>query len=149
MEEKLTLYGFPLFLLPLGLLVLLIVWRLRFKSMVGRIFDGRYASHIEFVDIRERLEVLNAECPTHAFEAKRVAKVSVQGHPILLIYGPVSGFVPTDEGSTSTKSVFAIGEGDDIEWMRRFSDVFELAFAGSTSSIFWVKVPQLIRLTSR
>jgi hypothetical protein len=83
MGVHLTVHDARLYLL-LGLLVFFIVWPLRLKSMVGRVFDGRAASELELAGIRERLDAINTECPTHTFAATRAANIPLQGHTVSL-----------------------------------------------------------------
>jgi predicted DNA binding protein len=93
--------------------------------------------------MRQKLEVVNEECPTHLFSATRVATVYLHGNSISLVYGHVVTRV--GRGGTE-RHVFAIADRNQADWMRRYSDVFEQAFSNSPWSIFWVKVPALLRL---
>lgn len=96
--------------------------------------------------MREKLEVVNSECPTHIFSATRLATVYLHENPISLGYGYV---VPRTWRGGAEKHVFALADQDQAEWMRRYSDLFEPAFSGSPWSIFWVRVPALLRLIKR
>jgi len=73
------------------------------RWIVSQLFDGHEMSQHELAAIRERLEALSAECPTHTFAATRAANVSLGGHPVSLVYGSV--IVPTARGANTTKSI--------------------------------------------
>jgi hypothetical protein len=96
--------------------------------------------------MRDRLEIVNEECPTHLFGAERVATVYLDEKPISLVYGFV---VPRVGRGGGDKCVFAIADQNQADWMPRYSDVFEPAFSGSPWSIFWVRVPPMLRLIRR
>jgi hypothetical protein len=70
----------------------------------------------------------------------------VHENPISLVYGFVVRQIW--EGGVE-RHVFAVADQDQADWMRRYSDIFEPAFAGSPWSIFWVKVPALLRQVRR
>ena len=117
------------------------------RYRISRIF-GREPSDIPALEtVRRKLDKINADCRRFAFGAQRIATVSLAGHNVLLIYGLV-GFIEALQGGVE-KRVYAIAEGDEIEWMRHFPDVFEFADSTASSAVFWVKVPALMRLAKR
>jgi hypothetical protein len=120
-------------------------WYLR--RLQSRLFVDASCDDPELDSFREALEEVNRECRTHSFFASRFAKTQLSGHPISLIQGWV--VVPMAEGANSERRIFAIAHRDESDWLRHFSDVFDLAFSGSVWSVFWVKLPTLMRLTRR
>lgn len=94
-----------------------------------------------------KLDQINAECQHTVFGAARVTSVMLAGHTVVLIYGLV-GSSRSLQGETWQR-VYTIAQGDEIEWMRRFPDVFDLAVSTLAGTVFWVKLSALIRLTSR
>ncbi len=146
MTASVTIHALRLYL-PLGMLVFITVRMLLFRSRVWRLFSSQPIDLGALEPIWRKLELINQECRTHVFGAKRIASVSLAGRTIQLIYGVVSVNAP--RGSSGSSHVYAIGEGDDADWMRHFPDVFDLAFAGSAGSVFWVRLPTLMRLTKR
>jgi hypothetical protein len=131
-------------LLSLLLFISLYFWRRR--RLVARLFAGKEGDGTALQEMREKLEAVNEECPAHLFAAERVATVYLHENPISLAYGMV---VPRIWKGGTDKQVFAIADEDQADWMRRYSDVFEPAFSGSHWTIFWVKVPVLLRLVRR
>jgi hypothetical protein len=122
------------------------LWLWRYRRLVSQLFAGREGDETAVQEMRQKLEVVNGESPTHLFSATRVATVYLHENPISLVYGQVVTRVW--EGGTE-RHVFALADRDQADWMRRYSDVFEPAFSGSPWSIFWVKVPALVRLIRR
>ena len=122
------------------------LWLWRRRRLVSQLFAGCEGDEIALKEMRQKLEAVNEECPTHLFGAERVATVYVDENPISLIYGYV---VPRIGRGSVSKCVFAITDQAQADWMRRYSNVFEPAFSGSPWSIFWVKVPALLRLVKR
>lgn|GEM_PF-6173582 len=122
------------------------LWLWRCRRLVSRLFAGREGDATALQEMRQRLELVNEESPTHLFNAERVATVYLDGNPISLVYG----FVVRQfwKGGVE-RHVFAVADQDQADWMRRYSNVFEPAFSGSRWSIFWVKVPALLRLIRR
>jgi hypothetical protein len=130
------------FALAFLILAFIPFWYWRYRRLVSELFAGREGDDAALQEMREKLEVVNSECPTHIFSATRLATVYLHENPISLGYGYV---VPrASEGPE--KHAFALADQDQADWMRRYSDVFEPAFSGSPWSIFWVKVPALLRL---
>jgi len=130
-----------------AVLVFIPLWRWHLRRLTTRLFEGREGDATALSEMRDTLEAVNRECRTHTFSAARVATISLHDHPICLVDGSV--IVPTARGAHTEKSVFAVADRDEADWLRRYSDIFELAFAGSAWSIFWVKLPTLTRLTMR
>jgi hypothetical protein len=116
------------------------------RRLVARIFaDPSDDSALQ--DVRAAIEEVNKECGTHNFFASRLGTVVFRDHPISLVDGwalPLTG-----KGAANERCVFAIARGDEAHWLRCFSDVFEPAFSGSVWSVFWVRLPTLMRLTKR
>lgn len=132
--------------LALLVLALIPLWWGRYRRLVSELFAGREGDDTALQEMRQKLEVVNEECSTHIFSATRVATVYLHENPISLVYGYV---VPrVGEGGTG-RYVFALADQNQADWMRRYSDVFEPAFSASLWSIFWVKVPALVRLIRR
>jgi hypothetical protein len=122
------------------------LWLWRCRRLVSRLFAGREGDKTALQEMRQKLEVVNEECSTHLFGAERVATACLHENPISLVYG----FVVRQAWKGGVeKHVFAVVDQDQTDWMQRYSDVFEPAFSGSRSSIFWVKVPTLLRLIKR
>jgi hypothetical protein len=122
------------------------LWLWRRRRLVSQLFAAHEGDEIALEEMRQKLEAVNEECPTHLFSAERVATVYLHENPISLVYGFVVRQVW--EGGVE-RHVFAVADRDQADWMRRYSDVFEPAFSGSPWSIFWVKVPALLRLVRR
>jgi len=122
------------------------LWFWRRRRLVSRLFAGREGDETALREMRQKLEVVNEESPTHLFNAERVATVYLHENPVSLAYG----FVVRQfwKGGVE-RHVFAVADQDQADWMRRYSDVFEPAFSGSRWSIFWVKLPALLRLIRR
>lgn len=121
-------------------------WWWRYRRAVSRLFAGREGNHAALQEMRQKLEVVNGECRTHLFSAARVATVYLHENPISLVYGYV---VPLSGQGDSDKHLYALAGQDQADWMRLNSDVFKPAFSGSRWSIFWVRVPVLLRLLKR
>jgi hypothetical protein len=119
------------------------LWLWRCRRLVSRLFAGREGDKTALQEMRQKLEVVNEECPTHLFGAERVATVYLDGNPVSLAYGLVAR--QAWKGGVE-RYVFAVTDQDQADWMRRYSNVFEPAFSGSRWSIFWVRVPALLRL---
>jgi hypothetical protein len=118
----------------------------RYRRLASELFAGREGDDTALQEMRQKLDVVNSECPTHMFSATRMATVYLHENPISLVYGYV---VPLVGRGGTEKHVFALAGQDQADWMRLYSDVFEPAFSGSPWSIFWVKVPALVRLIRR
>src|ERR1700730_10625885 len=132
--------------LALLVLALIPLWWWRYRRLVSQLIAGREGDETALQEMRQKLEIVNGECPTHIFSATRVATVYLHENPISLVYGHVVTRVW--EGGTE-RHVFAVADQNQADWMRRYSDVFEPAFSASPWSIFWVKVPALLRLVRR
>jgi hypothetical protein len=128
------------------LFALIPLWLWRRHRLVSQLFAGCEGDQTVLQQMRDRLEVVNEECPTHLFGAERVATVYLDQKPISLVYGFV---VPRIGRGGGGKYAFAVADQKQADWMRRYSNVFEPAFSGSPWSIFWVKVPALLRLVKR
>ena len=137
-----TLAGWLLFFC-LAFIPLWFWWR---RRLVARLFAGREGDATALREMRQKLEVVNEECPTHLFGAERVATVYLDDNPISLGYGLVAR--RAWKGGVE-RYPFAVADQDQADWMRRYSSVFEPAFSGSRWSIFWVKVSALLRLIER
>ena len=98
-------------------------------------------------DIHEALQELNRESRTHTFSAERVGQISLRDHPVTLVDGWI--IVHDADGADRRKCVFAVAHRDEADRLRRLSDVFNLVFAGSVWSVFWVKLSTEMRLTKR
>ena len=116
--------------------------RLASRMFADVVWDGEAMQHM-----LEALEEVNRESRTHTFSAERVARISLRDHPVTLVDGWI--VVHTAEGSDHQKCAFAVAHRDETDRLRHLSDVFDLAFAGSVWSVFWVKLPTLMRLTRR
>ncbi len=123
------------------------VYAWRTRRLTRRLFAGREVSATELDEIRTVLEAVNRECKGRAFGAARAAHIPLHGKLVCLVDGSVVA-VAGDDVATA-RPVFAVADRDEASWLRVFSDVFEIAFAGSQWSIFWVKVPALLRITKR
>lgn len=132
--------------LLLLMLAFIPLWFWRCRWLVTRLFAGREGDETVLQEMRQKLEVVNEECTTHLFGAERVATAYLHENPVSLVYGFVVGQVWR---GGAERHVFAVADQDQADWMRRYSDVFEPAFSGSRWSIFWVKVPALLRLIKR
>jgi hypothetical protein len=136
---------------PLALLVaLLAFWGFsswQFRRRVACLFDPQETDEHELHRVSNQLDALNERCPTNSFSAQRLTHIDLRGQDILLVYGRV--FAHGARGSASAMSIYALGKGEQAEWMSRFSDIFDLAFTSSEISVFWVKLAALIRLTKR
>ncbi len=136
---------------PLALLLLISslwgLWSWQRRRALRYFFDAQDTNERELREITEQLAKFSEYCPTNSFYAERLAHIDLQGHDTLLIYGRVFAHGP--RGSSSNMSIYALGTGEDADWMRRFSDVFELAFTYSDMSVFWVRLGTLMRLTRR
>lgn len=122
-------------------------WWWQYRRAVSELFAGCDGDGAALQEVREKLEVVNSECPTHVFSATRLATVYLHENPISLVQGYV---VPLGGKAVSAqKHVFALAGQDQADWMRLYSDVFEPAFSGSQASIFWVRVTALLRLIKR
>jgi hypothetical protein len=122
-------------------------WSWQRRGALRYFFDAQKTDESELQQVSEHLETLSEHCSSNSFYAERLAHTALQGHDILLVYGRVFAHGP--RGSSSNMSIYALGSGEDAEWMRRFSDVFELAFTYSDLSVFWVRLGTLMRLTRR
>lgn len=120
------------------------LWRWRFRRVASRFFAEHHSGEEALREVRHKLEQVNRDCRSHVFAAEKVARFSLSDQPVCLVDGWV--IVATDNGANSQRSVFAIADRDQADWMRRYSDVFEPAVSGSSCSIFWVKLPELMRL---
>lgn len=135
--------------LYVGLLLLLFIasqtWL--FRHRLSRLFRRWPTDPAKLEEVRAQLDEIHEESPLHIFTAKRATEILLRGHPIVVAHGTVS--VPSAKGSSTTLSVFSIAEGDETEWMKHFPDVFEVAFTGKRFTVFWVKLPVLIRLSEQ
>lgn len=135
------------FCILFGMLALVLIYFGVSRYRVRRLFGRGQTDSTALGPVRRKLDEINANCRRFVFSAQRLTTVSLAGHSIVLIYGLV-GFIEPMEGGTGMR-VYTIAEGDEIEWMRHFPDVFELADSTASSAIFWVKLPALMRLTKR
>ena len=129
----------------LGLMAFVCIYFGMERYRVWRIFGSAYRDMTGLEPVRRQLEKINAEGRRFVFSAERVADLSLAGHGIRLVYGLV-GFIEPMQGGTGRR-VYVIAEGDEIVWMRHFPDVFEVADFTSSSAVFWVNLPALMRLT--
>jgi hypothetical protein len=117
------------------------------RRLATRMFADQQSDESALQHVRAAIEEVNTECRTHNFFASRLGTVVFRDHAISLVDGwalPLAG-----KGATNVRCVFVIARGDESHWLRRFSDVFEPAFSGSVWSVFWVRLPTLMRLTRR
>lgn len=124
----------------LFLLLTLSGWR--FRRLVARLFANHQFNEPTLKDVRERVDLIDQECPRFTFAAERVANVSFRGQKVSIICGPIAW---SDAITHSNKCAYAIADADQSHWMRQNSDVFEPAFTGSQDSVFWVNIPKLLR----
>lgn len=129
----------------LGMFAVVVIYFGLERYRVWRVFGPRRPDNAGLAAVRRQLGRINAECRRFVFSAERVAKVSLAGQSIEVVYGLV-GFIEPMAGGTG-KRIYAIAEGDEIAWMRLFPDVFEVADFTSTSAVFWVNLAALMRLT--
>lgn len=136
----------PLLLLLFFLLLFffLIWWRpRRFRA---QLFSKQFDVDTTVAFQESVLREINQECTHYPFVAERLAHVPFRGQEISIVYGSVAWSM--DE--TSIKQCFyAVADAQQSQWMRQHSDVFEAAFIGTAFSVFWVKIPALLRLTRR
>jgi hypothetical protein len=127
------------------LLVFLLFWTWRRRRFRAQLFSENQcdvATTIAFQDTA--LREVNRQCAQFTFGAERLARVPVRGEYIAIVYGPVSW--STDETNVE-RCFYAVADAQQSRWMSQNSDVFEPAFIGSTFSVFWVRMPALVRLT--
>jgi len=117
------------------------------RRLAARIFADHESDEPALEDVRAAIEEVNRECRTHTFFASRLATIVFHDHSISLVDG--WALVLAGKGASNVRCVFVVARGDESHWLRRFSDVFEPAFSGSVWSVFWVKLPTLMRLTRR
>jgi hypothetical protein len=117
------------------------------RRLATRIFADHESDEPALEDVRAAIEEVNRECRTHTFFASRLATIVFHDHPISLVDGWALAWPA--KGASNVRCVFVVARGDESHWLRRFSDVFEPAFSGSLWSVFWVKLPTLMRLTNR
>jgi hypothetical protein len=115
------------------------------RRLAARMFTDHESAEPALGEVRVALEEVNRECRTHTFFASRLATIAFHDHPISLVDG--WALVLAGKGANNVRCVFTVAHGDEAHWLRRFSDVFEPAFSGSVWSVFWVKLPTLMRLT--
>ena len=117
------------------------------RRLASRMFaDGDWDAEA-LQGMHETLEEVNRESRTHTFSAERVSTISLRDHAVTLVDGWI--VVQTAEGADHEKCVFAVAHRDDADRLRHSPDVFNLVFAGSVWSVFWVKLATLMRLTKR
>ena len=131
--------------IPLAVLAFMVIHVGLFRYRVRRIFGPEQPYIAALEPVWRRLDEINADIPSHVFGALRITTVALGGRNILLVYGLVA-FNEALRGNT-VKRVYTIADGDEIDWMRHFPDVFELALSTADSAVFWVRLPALIRLT--
>ena len=113
-------------------------WRSR--KVRNRIFAKHEFDAPTLAEIQNRIDRINKESPRFCFAAERLANIPFSGQQISIVYGPV-----VSSATTSSKSVYAVGDAEQSHWMRQNSDVFEPAVTGSQGSVFWVNLARLGR----
>src|SRR5918996_3760294 len=125
-------------------LLFLLFWTWRRRRFRAQLFSDNECdadTTIAFQDTA--LREVNGECGQFTFGAERLARVPFRGERISVVYGPVSW--STDDTHVE-RCFYAVSDPQQSHWMSQNSDVFEPAFIGSALSVFWVKMPALVRL---
>lgn len=137
------------FELYFGLLLLLFIasqtWL--FRHRLARIFKRWPNDPAKLERVRRQLDEIHEESALHVFGAKRATEIDLRGHRMIVVHGTVA--VPSADGASINTCVYTIAEGDEVEWMKHFPDVFEAAFTGKRLSVFWIKLPVLLRQSDR
>jgi len=118
----------------------------RFRHNISVVFSRNQFSDPNLSAITVSLEALNSELTDFSFTADRVANILLRGQPVSLIYGSVGSLgIAGRSGNMwhSKKCVYAFADAEQSNWMRQSGDIFELAVAGTSHSVFWVKLVKI------
>lgn len=121
------------------------VWS-RYNKAVSRLFERTPIENDTIVAVEEALRVVNEESSKFMFSMNSVASRSFRGEKIVLVHGLVGYSSSLSRFGTSwsmQRSVYAVADSRQAEWMRRNHDVFKPAFEGSSFSVFWVTLSLL------
>lgn len=137
-KENLLTFMFPL--LVLFIIALFVNKHLRFRRCISRLLASNSSKTLNATTINTFLERINSESAELIVASERAITVFFRGRTILLVWGQASLPLTTHAGQLwrSRPCLFAIADVPQRKWMATHTEVFRLAFAGSTHSVFWV-----------
>jgi len=117
--------------------------KLRFRRIVNLVFAKHLFNEPSLQQLNIYLDMINRETSIFMFSIDRLANIQFRDQRVSLIYGSVGFYSAAGRSGNiwkSAKSVYALADLSQSEWMRHNADVFDLAFQGSVYAIFWVKL---------
>ena len=95
--------------------------------------------------INEALVAINEQCHSNKFNADCAGTFSFRGKLFWLVFGYVGSLAWSRFGTTWSfgKSVYALADPQQCEWMKDNPDVFTAAHRGMPYSVFLVRFPAL------
>ena len=133
------------FLAFFGFWIYVLIWMLQINRAVSRILSAHQKDIPTLETINDLVTSLNQESTRLTFTPMRRANILFRGRIVSIVDGYVGGidtygFVVR---WTSNRLLFAVADLEQSEWMSRNSDVFTLAFKGTTGCVFWTNVLRL------
>jgi hypothetical protein len=119
----------------------------RFLKRLNLIFSQHRLDEPTLTDIKRTLDELNLDSAHFAFAVERHANILLRHKEVTLVYGRVGTRSPGGMRGpvwTLAKTVYALAENSQTEWMKSNSDIFRPAMSGYRYSIFWVNLDELI-----
>jgi hypothetical protein len=118
----------------------------RFLKNLDRIFCQRRLSQPALAEIQKTLEQLNLDSAHFVFAMDRYANIPFREKEIILIFGRVGTRSPGGIRGPVwrlAKTVYALSENSQAEWMKGNADVFKPAMSGYGHSVYWVNLTAL------
>jgi hypothetical protein len=134
--ENLLLVGFPVYWF------IYFYFGYRFKKRVGAFFT-KHQDDSAALTIEEWRISINRDYPLLFFSPGRTATLLFRDHRIFLVYGKVGVAGVVKAAWVTKKCLYAFASVEEAEWMRKNSDVFELAYSGTICSVYWVEMSKL------
>ena len=132
------------------LFVGLYIWFLQRKNSnlqrrVSQLFSRSASNEPGLNAINKALQVVNEKSHGVSFTAEQCANILFRGHSVTFVYGSVGSIGPGKGGPCwrTEKSLFAIANSEQAEWMKNNPDIFQPAFVGLPFSVFFAKLSEL------
>jgi hypothetical protein len=119
----------------------------RFLKKLDRVFCQHSSDQPTLTHVQRTLEEINLDSAHFVFTMERYANIPFRQNEVTLVFGRVGTRSPGGIRGPVwrlAKTVYALANHSQKEWMKSNADVFKLAMSGHDYSVFWVNLGAMI-----
>ena len=115
----------------------------RFLQKLDRVFGQHGFDQPTLTHVQRTLEELNLDSAHFVFTMERYANIPFRQKEVTLVFGRVGTRSPGGIRGPVwrlAKTVYALADNSQTEWMKSNANAFTLAMSGYSHSVFWVNL---------